>query len=74
MEHIILPVHSSDLVGTCDKTEGECSALDAQVRDLEERGLDDGAIDLVIKQRQERCAELGRCSLYYGEKESDNAA
>ena len=70
METYVVKIHSSDLIGTCDKS-GECSTLNDQLQALENMGIDPEATEIITEHRKEMCALAGKCTLYYGIKEED---
>lgn len=72
MESIVVKLHSTDIVGTCDRIQ-ECGELSIQLNDLDRMGLNQEGLDTVSKQRQLMCARAGQCTLYYGTREEENA-
>ena len=55
METYVVKIHSSDLIGTCDKS-GECSTLNDQLQALENMGIDPEATEIITEHRKEMCA------------------
>lgn len=70
VERVTVNVHSTDLVGTCDKT-GECSSLEGMLGDLGLMGLEDDAAAMLITHRMAACEQAGRCTLWYGMQPED---
>lgn len=58
-------VHSTDLNGTCDKT-NDCNTLTIELSTLKDMGVSQEAIDTIVEYRHGVCASIGRCSLYFG--------
>ena len=71
MESVVITIHSTDLIGTCDKS-GECGTLSNQLQELEDMGVDPGVTEIIAEHRREVCASVGRCSLYYGIQEKED--
>lgn len=54
-----------DAIRDCNTPDG-CATLEGYVGELQGRGLDDEALAAVREQRQEMCAGVGSCTLFYG--------